>query len=139
MPDGNRVEVGDAEEDLAELLCRGILPEAAAVVAEMLRARGLNAGEDAHGRYGLTRFALTSPSYFFQSRSRALIRKDLANAAGKQSVIHASVSAVSRPTHGQDRTQAIGARDIDIRVMAETAYRGRRDSECVAVPIVTST
>ena len=46
--DADRVEVDDAEEGLALLLRLGVLTEAARVVAEVLRARGLDAGEDAH-------------------------------------------------------------------------------------------
>ena len=46
--DGDRVEVDDAEERVAELLGRGVLAEAAAVVAEVLGAGRLDAGEDPH-------------------------------------------------------------------------------------------
>ena len=44
--DRERVEVDDAEERVAELLGRGVLAEAAAVVAEVFRAGRLEAGED---------------------------------------------------------------------------------------------
>src|SRR3712207_572563 len=47
--DGDRVEGDDAEERVAEFLCGRVLPKAAAVVAEMLGACRLDAGEDAHG------------------------------------------------------------------------------------------
>jgi hypothetical protein len=48
--DRDRVQVDDAEEGVAFLLRRHVLAEAAAVVAEVLRAGGLDAAEDAHGR-----------------------------------------------------------------------------------------
>jgi hypothetical protein len=44
------VQVDDAEERLALLLGGDVLAEPSAVVAEVLRASGLDAGEDAHGR-----------------------------------------------------------------------------------------
>jgi hypothetical protein len=47
--DGDRVEVDDAEERLAELLRLRVLAEAADVVAEGLVARRLDAGEDLQG------------------------------------------------------------------------------------------
>src|SRR5207245_3080654 len=46
--DGDRVQVDDAEEGLALLLRRRVLAEAAGVVADVLCARGLDAGEDPH-------------------------------------------------------------------------------------------
>ena len=46
--DRDRVQVDDAEERLAELLRGRVLAEAAAEVAEVLRARRLDAGEDPH-------------------------------------------------------------------------------------------
>ena len=46
--DGDRVQVDDAEERLAELLCLRELAEAADVVAEVLVARRLDAREDPH-------------------------------------------------------------------------------------------
>jgi hypothetical protein len=46
--DGDRVEVDDAEEGVAELLCRGVLAKAAGVVPDVLRARRLDAREDPH-------------------------------------------------------------------------------------------
>src|SRR5205085_8675521 len=48
--DGDRVQVDDAEERFAALLRLDVLAEAAGVVAERLRACGLDAAEDAHGR-----------------------------------------------------------------------------------------
>ncbi len=42
------MEVDDAEEGVAGLLRRDVLAEAAAVVAEVLGAGGLDAAEDAH-------------------------------------------------------------------------------------------
>src|SRR5206468_1039456 len=47
--DRDRVQVDDAEEGVALLLRRRVLAEAAAVVAEVLGACGLDAAEDAHG------------------------------------------------------------------------------------------
>jgi hypothetical protein len=48
--DGDRVQVDDAEERrLAQLLCLRVLAKAADVVAEVLVARRLDAGEDRHG------------------------------------------------------------------------------------------
>jgi hypothetical protein len=44
----DRVQVDDAEERLAQLLGGRILAKAAAVVAEVLRARGLDPREDTH-------------------------------------------------------------------------------------------
>jgi hypothetical protein len=44
------MEVDDAEERLPELLGGGVLAKASAVVAEVLRAGGLDAGEDPHDR-----------------------------------------------------------------------------------------
>ena len=44
----DRVQVDDAEERVALLLGRDVLPEAAAAVAQGLVARGSDAGEDAH-------------------------------------------------------------------------------------------
>jgi len=41
------VEVDDAEEGVATLLCSDVLAKAARVVAEVLLARRLDAGEDA--------------------------------------------------------------------------------------------
>ena len=46
--DGDRVEVDDAEERLAELLRLRVLAETADVVAEVLVACRLDAGEDSH-------------------------------------------------------------------------------------------
>ena len=46
--DADRVQVDDAEERLALLLRRGVLAEPAGVVAEVLHARRLDPGEDAH-------------------------------------------------------------------------------------------
>ena len=46
--DRDRVQVDDAEERLAELLRRRVLAEPAAEVAEVLRARRLDAREDPH-------------------------------------------------------------------------------------------
>jgi hypothetical protein len=46
--DRDRVEIDDAEERLAELLCVCVLAEAADVVAEVLVARRLDAAEDLH-------------------------------------------------------------------------------------------
>jgi hypothetical protein len=46
--DRDRVQVDDAEEALAALLRRRVLAEAADQVAEVLVARRLDAGEDAH-------------------------------------------------------------------------------------------
>ena len=54
--DGDRVEVDDAEERLAVLLGLRVLAEAADVVAEVLVARRLDAGEDPH-RCPFARFA----------------------------------------------------------------------------------
>ena len=50
--DRDRVQVDDAEERPARsapVLGRRVLAEAARLVAEVLRARGLDAGEDPHG------------------------------------------------------------------------------------------
>ena len=47
--DRDRVQVDDAEEALAALLRRRVLAESADQVAEVLVARGLDAGEDPHG------------------------------------------------------------------------------------------
>jgi hypothetical protein len=46
--DGDRVQVDDAEEAVPALLGGRVLAEAADQVAEMLGARGLDAGEDPH-------------------------------------------------------------------------------------------
>ena len=53
--DRDRVQVDDAEEAVAALLSGGVLPEAADEVAEVLVARGLDAGEDPHARSILVR------------------------------------------------------------------------------------
>jgi hypothetical protein len=45
---GDRMQVDDAEEGLAEVLGGRVLPEAAAVVTEVLRTGRLDAGKDAH-------------------------------------------------------------------------------------------
>ena len=47
--DRDRVQVDDAEEGLAALLRRRVLAETADQVAQVLVARGLDAGEDPHG------------------------------------------------------------------------------------------
>src|SRR2546421_1910345 len=47
--DRDRMQVDDAEEGVALLLQVDVLAEAAAVVAEVLGACGLDAAEDAHG------------------------------------------------------------------------------------------
>src|SRR5437667_450186 len=47
--DRDRVQVDDAEEGVALLLRRDVLADRADVVAEVLGAGGLDAGEDAHG------------------------------------------------------------------------------------------
>jgi hypothetical protein len=46
------VQVDQAEERLAEVLGGGVLAKTSAVVPEVFRARGLDAGEDPHG-FGL--------------------------------------------------------------------------------------
>ncbi len=46
--DGDRMQVDDAEERVAELLGGGVLAEPARIVAEVLRARRLDAREDPH-------------------------------------------------------------------------------------------
>ncbi len=47
--DGDRVQVDDAEDALAALLARDVLGDRPDVVAQVLSARGLDAGEDPHG------------------------------------------------------------------------------------------
>ena len=61
--DADRVQVDDAEEALAALLRRGVLAEAADQVAEVLVARGLDAGEDAHLCSICTRFLRKGHNY----------------------------------------------------------------------------
>ena len=46
VSDGDRMQVHYAKEGLAQLLGRGVLAEASAVVPEVLCAGGLNARED---------------------------------------------------------------------------------------------
>ena len=52
--DGERVQVDDAVQRLAALLAGDVLEDRADVVAEVLAARRLDAGEDAHGLRSLT-------------------------------------------------------------------------------------
>ena len=69
--DGDRVEVDDAEERLAELLCPRVLAEAADVVAEMLVAGGLDAREDPHGFLSSRFAAERNLDAFGRARARA--------------------------------------------------------------------
>ena len=50
--DGDRVQVDDAIQRLAAILTGDVLADRADVVAQVLGARGLDAGEDAHGEPG---------------------------------------------------------------------------------------
>ena len=65
--DADRVEVDDAEEALAALLRRRVLAEAADQVAEVLVARGLDAGKDAHLCSICTRFRRKGHDYDYMA------------------------------------------------------------------------
>ncbi len=97
--DGDRVEVDDAEERVAELLGRGVLAEAAAVVAEVLRAGRLDAGEDPH-RTDYRECRRARPGARRRSRAARPDRRSATSTAREPTTIPSASSAASAACSG---------------------------------------